>query len=224
MALLVWTGSYQDRFETFNFRWESGIEAIEANNLTLQDNMVVGAERMGFHVKTLDCDDTSGRYSNNHAYSNLVGVGILPTDDVEWECALFTGFTVWKSHDFGLYYQNDPSIRMDDNIVVESRQGIYTAVLGPHALSHQIVDKYANISNMLIVGATSSFDCSKDVTPVNGNMELSALARPAMAPNGGMIGMVFPNFMSKSNMAPGKPFPGIKAYNSLAGLMSIKSK
>ena len=224
VALAVWTGSYQDRYEEFNFRWEAGVEAIDANNLTLQDNMVVGSERFGYHVKMLDCDDTSGRYSNNHGYSNLIGVGILPEDEVSGECAMFSGFVVWKSHDFGLYYQNNPSVKIDGNVVVESRQGVWTGVLGPDPLAHEIGNKYAIVSNNLIVGATSSFDCDKDVSPENDNMQLSSFARPVMAPSRGMIGMVFPNFMKKSNMAPGKKFPNIMAYNTIAGIMNIRSK
>ena len=224
MALLLWPGSYQDRHEPFNFDWQAGIWATDANNLTLQDNMVCGSERMGYRVKMLDCDDTSGRYSNNHGYSNLFGVGILPEDEVTGDCAMYSGFVVWKNYDYGLYYQNGASIKIDNNVIAESRQGIWTGVFGFDPLEHEIGNQYAIISNTLIIGATSSFDCSKDVTPANDNIPLSSLARPVMAPSGGMIGMVFPTFMWKDNAAPTKPFPNIMSYNQIAGLMSIKSK
>ena len=224
VALVIWTGTYQDRYETFNPRWESGIKAIDAENLTLQDNIVVGSERIGYHVKPMACDETPGRYSNNLAFSNLIGSVIFPEDDVSGQCAMISGFISWKNHDFGLYYQNDPSVKLDNNIVVENGLGIWTAVLGPSSLGHIIGDKTAEISNTLLVGATASFDCSNDVSPVSDNFDLGSNARPGRAPTGGMIGLSFPNFYQKSNMAPGKPFIGCKAYNSIAGLMKVTSK
>ena len=224
MALLPWTGSYQGRYQPYNFRWEAGVFGIDSTNLTLQDNLVCGSERIGYRVKLLECDDTSGRYSNNHAYSNLFGVGVLPEDGVGGECAMYSGFVAWKNYDYGLYFQGTASIKIDNNVVAENRQGIWTGVYDPPSLDHLIGDKYANISNTLIIGTTSSFDCNKDVTPNTGNVKLSGLARPIMAPTGGMIGMVFPNFMSADNKAPVKPFPNMMSYNQIAGIMRIKSK
>ena len=224
VALVVWTGSYQDRFQPFNFRWEAGVEAIEANNLTLQDNVVVGSERFGFHVSPLECDDTSGRYRNNMAYSNLIGYGVLPGDVLGGDCVMVSGFILWKSHDWGIYYQNAPGLKIDGNTLVENRQGIWTSVLGPSPVDHLIGDKIVEISNTIIVGASSSFDCAKDVSPVNDNMRLSSLARPKMAPTGGMIGLVFPNFMAKTNEAPTMKFGDVMSYNSIYGLMKLTSK
>lgn len=224
LALVVWTGAYQERFEPFNFRWEAGIEAYGANNLTMQGNLVAGAERFGYHVTPLDCDDTSGRYSNNMAYSSLIGVGLFAEDEVGGDCALYSGYITWKNHDWGLYYQNNPSLIVDNNVLVENRQGLWTGIIGPSPLEHAVGDKTVEIRNNLVVGTTSSFDCSKDVSPKNDNLQLSALARPKMAPTDGMIGIVFPTFMMKSNAAPTKPFPNIMSYNAIAGLMKLKSK
>ena len=224
VALLEWTGTYQDRYEPFNFRWEAGIEAFEAEGLILQDNLVTASERFGYHVPLLECGDTSGRYSNNMAYSNLIGYGVLPEDVMSVSCAQISGFISWKNHDFGLYYQNSETVRIDGNVLVDNRQGIWTGVTGPGILSHGIGDKVVEIFNNLIVGASPSYDCANDVSPSNHNMELSVFGRPKMAPTGGMIGVVFPNFMSSGNSAPTKPFAGIMSYNAIAGLMTLKSK
>ena len=225
VSLVIWTGTYQDRFETFNPRWESGIEAIDAENLTLQDNVIVGSERVGYHVKPLACDEDASRYSNNMAYSNLIGSVILPDDTVTGDCVKMSGFISWKNHDFGLYYQNDPSVIIDNNIVAENGVGLWTGVLKPSATLHEIGNKTAVVSNSLFVGATASYDCDKDVSPVEeDNFEISANARPGKAPNGGMIGLTFTNFYQESNKAPGKPWIGCKAYNSIAGLTKVESK
>ena len=223
VALLEWTGAYQDRYETFNFRWEAGIYAPEAKGLILRDNLVTGSERYGFRVPPLQCGDTSGSYSNNMAYGNLIGVGILPGDQILVSCAEYSGFISWKNHDFGIYYQNVPSARISNNVLIDNRQGIFTLIIGPPALSHLVGNKTVEIEDNLIIGASPVYDCTNDVSPVNHNMELSP-SRPSMAPTGGMIGVVFPNFMSGSNNAPKKPFAGIMNYNAIAGLMTLRSK
>ena len=225
VALVIWPGSYQDRYEPYNFRYEAGIEAIAAENLTLQDNIVVGSERTAYHVKPLPCDDDTGRYSNNHAYSSLMGSLILPPDTVTGDCVKMSGFIAWKNIEFGMYYQNDPSIIIDNNILVENGVGTWTGVLKPSALDHMIGDKTADVWNSLFVGATSVFDCSKDVLPVNeDNYKLSEFARTGRAPSGGMIGLTFTNFYQATNNAPEKPLIGCMAYNSIAGLTRVKSE
>ena len=220
---MEWTGTYQDRFETFNFRWEAGIYAPDAKRLILQDNMVVGSERYGFRVPPLMCGDNSSSYSNNHAYGNLIGVGLLPEDSVDGDCAQYSGFVLWKNHDFGVYYQNSPSARISDNILIDNRQGIFTHINGPSILAHAISNKVVQIEDNLIIGTSPVYDCANDVSPSTDNMALSP-SRPSMAPSGGMIGVAFPNFMSASNSAPKKPFAGIMKYNAIAGLMTLKSK
>ena len=224
VAHVIYTGTYQDRYETFNPRWEAGIEAIDAESLTLQDNVVVGSERAGYHVKLLGCDDTSGRYSNNEAYSSLDGAYILPADQVSGDCVMLSGFIFWKNHDFGFYYQNGPSVKVDNAILVENGIGIYFAILGPSAVAHIVGDQKGYVSNTLLVGATASFDCSSDVSPSDDSFTISGQARPGRPPTGGMIGITFPNFNQGDNEAPVKKWTGIMAYNCIAGLMKVTSK
>lgn len=224
VTLMVATNSYQDRLEAFNPRWEAGIEAMEATHLTLQGNLVTGSERIGYHVPPIECSYSSDRYSNNRAFANLNGVVTLPEDEFELSenCAKYTGFTVWKSHDYGIYYQNSIDYVADNNIMVENQNGLIAFMVGPSAVGHQFANKRMTITNNLFVGQTSSFDCSVDVTPSNDdNYALSANARPSNAPSGGMVGLIFPNFYQSSNKAPGKPWKGCKSYNAIGGLMTL---
>ena len=224
VALVEWTGTYQDRYEPGNSRWEAGIKATGAKRLTLRDNIVTASERVGFRVPPLACGEISDRYRNNMAFGNLIGVEILPEDPLFVTCAEYTGFILWKNHDFGIYYQGSSSVRLRNNILVDNRQGIWTGIAGPSARMHVIGSKTAEIADSLIIGASAAYDCARDISPNDNNMKLSAIARPGMAPNGGMIGLVFPNFMSVSNSAPRGRFTGISSYSAIAGLMKLKSK
>lgn len=223
VALMVATASYMDRLETFNPRWEAGIEAMGATELYLQDNLVTASERIGYHVPLLACNDTSGRYNNNKAYSNLIGVFILPGEvDKDASCVKMNDFTVWKSHDFGLYYQDGLEFLSENNMLIENNNGMVALITGPASLSHVYADKRVNVRHTTFVGQTSSFDCSNDKAPVgDDNFILSANSRPSFGPDGGMVGLVFPNYNSGGNGAPLKPFRGAKNYNAIGGLTTL---
>lgn len=223
VTLMEWTGTYQDRYEPLNFRWEAAIEAMEAKRLVLLDNLVTGSERFGYHVPPLQCSDSSNRYRNNRAFSNLIGYGILPEDSFSGDCVKISGFVLWKNHDYGIYYQNKVDVKIENNVLADNRQGIWIGIAGPNPVNHSIDGKIVEISSVLLVGASPFFDCKSDVSPVNDNMKLSNSARPPMAPSGGMIGVVFPNFMGGFNGAPKGLFTGMLTYSAIAGLMKLKN-
>lgn len=220
---MIATNTYQNRYESFNPRWEAGIEAMEATELMIQDNLVTGSERIAYHIPTQDCDDTTDRYSGNKAYANVIGFVILPEDELtQSDCAKISGHTAWKNHDFGIYYQNEPSLIAENNLLIENQNGLLTVLNGPSAVSHHYANKTAQIRTSTFVGQTESFDCSIDVTPsTDDNFALSANARPSLPPSKGMVGLIFPNFYQRSNMAPGKPWKGCKSYNAIGGLMTL---
>ena len=219
---MVATNSYQDRFEEFNPRWEAGIEAMSTKRLILHDNLVTASERIAFHVPALECSDASGNYRNNRMYANILGAVLLPEDPTPSGCAKLSGFTAWKSHDFGLYYQSGADFVSENNLLIENTNGLLALVTGPAILSHVYADKRVNIKNTTFVGQTSSFDCVNDKTPSpDDNIVLSGNSRPSSPPAGGMVGIVFPNYNSGSNNAPTKPFKGLMSYNSIGGLTTI---
>ncbi|XP_060573258.1 fibrocystin-L-like isoform X2 [Ruditapes philippinarum] len=226
VALVVSTASYQDRFELYDFESESGIEAMTSSDLVLQGNLVTGSERIAFHVPPQDCDDTSDRYKNNKAYANVLGGFVVEFRDVlkQTDCAQMSGHTVWKTHDYGIYYQNDPSFLAQNNILIENTNGLFPIVLKPHSLSHVFANKTMQVRNTLFVGETSSFDCQNDVTPKNDdNYKLSEMARPSMLPSKGMVGLIFPNFYSKDNGLPTHPWAGCMSYPAIGGLMIMNN-
>jgi hypothetical protein len=222
VSLMVATNSYQDRFEEFNPRWEAGIEAMSAKRLVLQDNLVTASERIAFHVPLLECDDNTGNYSNNRMYANILGAVVLPDDPAPSDCAKLSGFIAWKNHDFGIYYQSKVNFVSENNLLIENSNGLVAIINGPGILSHVYADKRVEIKNTTFVGQTSSFDCVNDRLPSpDDNSELSANSRPSSPPNGGMVGLVFPNYNSGSNKAPLKPFKGLMSYNAIGGLTTI---
>ncbi|KAH3704517.1 hypothetical protein DPMN_079573 [Dreissena polymorpha] len=221
VALMVHSGTYQDRVGNY---WEAGIEAMLAKELVMHGNLVTGSERLAYHVVPMDCEDKSGRYSNNKAFANVQGVVVFPEDqfNLDSECAKLANFTTWKTHDFGLYYQNTLSLVAENNVYIENQNGLLTMVLRPITTRHEFANKTVDVLDSIFIGRTSSFDCSKDVSPANDlNFNKSNNARPSLAPGKGSVGLIFPNFYQATNMAPGKPWKGCMAYNAIGGLMRI---
>lgn len=68
-----WEGSYQDRHETFNVRYNGAINLAKATNPVLEYNHVGGCERVGFAVLGESCS-SSGKFVGNVAHSCLLGV------------------------------------------------------------------------------------------------------------------------------------------------------
>ena len=54
MALNIWSGAYLDRHETTNIHFDPSVEAVEATDLVLRDNVVAGCERIGYHLPGQD--------------------------------------------------------------------------------------------------------------------------------------------------------------------------
>ncbi|XP_045210443.2 fibrocystin-L-like isoform X2 [Mercenaria mercenaria] len=226
LALVVSTVTYQDRFEVYDYESESGIEAISATDLTLQDNLVTGAERIAFHVPPQDCDDTSDKYKNNKAYANVLGGVVITYHDVlkQTDCAKMAGHTVWKTHDYGIYYQHELNLLVEDNLLIENTNGLFPIIIRPPSLSHLYVNKTMQVRSTTFVGETSSFDCSNDVANYKDhNYQLSSNARPSFPPSGGKVGLIFPGFYSAGNGLPSHPWKGIMSYPALGGLMILKN-
>ncbi|XP_053372863.1 fibrocystin-L-like [Mercenaria mercenaria] len=226
LALVVSTVTYQDRFEVYDYESESGIEAISATDLTLQDNLVTGAERIAFHVPPQDCDDTSDKYKNNKAYANVLGGVVITYHDVlkQTDCAKMAGHTVWKTHDYGIYYQNELNLLVENNLLIENTNGLFPIIIKPPSLSHLYANKTMQVRSTTFVGETSSFDCSNDVANYQDpNYQLSTNARPSFPPSGGKVGLIFPGFYTADNGLPSHPWKGIMSYPALGGLMILNN-
>lgn len=216
LVLIVSTASYQDRFEVFDYESNSGIEGMTSSALLLQDNLVTASERIAFHVPPHSANDYSGYYKNNKAYSNVLGGVVVEFRDtltVEG-CAKISNFTVWRSHDFGIYYQNTPCFIAENNDLFENQHGIFTLIIEPPSESHAYESKTAHIQKNTFVGITSSFNCDEVKTPTNdANYALSSNAR-VKGPN---CGILLPAFSSKNNGLPSHPWPGSMAYQAIGG-------
>lgn len=230
IALVVSPSTYQDRYETYNFDSIAGIEAMlasgSASGLVLKNNLVTGSERFAYHVPPQDCDDESDLMNNNKAYGNVVGGPVVTPHDVlsQTDCAKISGYTVWKTFDYGVYYQNRPSIIFDNILSIDNRNGLFPIVIEPDSVQHLYADKFVQVQGSTFVGQTDSVECDIDVAPENDdNYKLSEKARHTNLPFDGWVGLTVGNFYKKDNGYPSHPMDGCMAYPAIGGRTKLKN-
>uniref|UniRef100_A0A667X934 PKHD1 like 1, tandem duplicate 2 n=1 Tax=Myripristis murdjan TaxID=586833 RepID=A0A667X934_9TELE len=222
VTLSLWPGSYQDREEDFNFDWNAAVEVNEGTNVVLQHNIVAGYERVAYRIDGEPCPgywNENERWADNEAHGGLYGV-YLNKDGLPG-CTLVQGFTVWRSFDYGIYFQTVSDVIVANVTLVDNGMGIMPLIFAPPSLSHAFADKTAHIQNALIVGSSPNFNCSDSLSTSDFNLQISDGHRAPRPPNGGRSGICWPTFASSHNNAPVKVHHLNNNYNAIKGLMKV---
>ncbi|XP_037651430.1 PKHD1 like 1, tandem duplicate 1 [Sebastes umbrosus] len=217
-----WPGSYQDREEPFNYAWNAAIEVNEGTNVVLQHNIVAGYERVAYRIDGEPCPgypNENEKWIDNEAHGGLYGV-YLNKDGLPG-CSLIRGFFVWRSFDYGIYFQTIMNVIVSNVTLVDNGMGVMPMIFAPPSVSHVYADKPVHIQNALIVGSSPNFDCSATLPISDFNMLISDAHRAPRPLTGGRSGICWPNFGSSHNTAPAKPHHVNNNYNAIKGLMKV---
>uniref|UniRef100_A0A8B9H868 Polycystic kidney and hepatic disease 1 (autosomal recessive)-like 1 n=1 Tax=Astyanax mexicanus TaxID=7994 RepID=A0A8B9H868_ASTMX len=142
VTLTLWPGSYNGRTEAFNFNWPAAIEANMGTNVVLQGNIVAGYERVGFRINGEPCPGNSNsvaQWQQNEAHGGLFGV-FMNKDGLPG-CSHIQGFTVWRSYDFGIYFQVSMSVIVSNVTLVDNGMGIMPLIYEPPSVTHAYSNK-----------------------------------------------------------------------------------
>ncbi|XP_062842250.1 fibrocystin-L-like [Trichomycterus rosablanca] len=222
VTMTLWPGSYNGRKETLNVNWNAAIEVNEGTNVVLQENTVAGYERVGFRIDGEPCPgilNPVAQWRQNEAHGGLFGVYM--NKDGLAGCSQIQGFTVWKSFDYGIYFQVSMSVLISNVTLVDNGMGIMPMIYTPPSASHTYSNKTVQVQNALIVGSSPNFNCTDSLSTSDDNIAISAGHRAPRPPNGGRSGICWPTFESAQNLAPGKPHAGLMSYNTISGLMTV---
>ena len=105
ITLVVFPGTYQDRFEPENLMWNAGIEVEKAGKVILINNTVAGSERVAFKIKGEKCYEApnpSTDWYGNVGHSTLHGIHMHSIS--EPGCAKVSNFLIYKCWDYGVYH------------------------------------------------------------------------------------------------------------------------
>ncbi|MCJ8746157.1 hypothetical protein PDJAM_G00138700 [Pangasius djambal] len=222
VTLTLWPGSYNGRQETTNINWPAAIEANMGTNVVLQGNTVAGYERVGFRINGEPCPGSLNpvaQWQQNEAHGGLFGV-YMNKDGLP-DCSQIQGFSIWKSFDYGIYFQVYMSVVVSNVTLVDNGMGIMPLIYEPPSVSHAYSNKTALVQDSLIVGSSPNFNCSDTLSMNDTNIALSAGHRAPRPLNGGRSGISWPTFESAHNQAPMKPHAGLMSYNTISGLLTV---
>lgn len=208
MTYIVWQADYDNNYF-------GAIDVHASDSVILEDNFVAGAERIGINLRGDFCSGGAGylkgmnhSIARNTVYSALGGVVILPLNAYGFDCVRISGFTVFKSSHWGIYYQGSGSVLVSDNILIDNQISLFTFIIGPTSISHEVGTKKTTIQNSLLVGQSPTFDCRYDTKPNDLNfLKAKTITSFGAGPSKtSKIGLVWPNFLDGSNSAPFKPW------------------
>ncbi|XP_038580507.1 PKHD1 like 1, tandem duplicate 1 [Micropterus salmoides] len=223
VMMTLWPGSYQDREEPFNLAWNAAIEVNEGTNVVLQNNIVAGYERVAYRIDGEPCPgyfNGNQKWINNEAHGGLFGV-YLNKDGLPG-CSLIQDFFIWRSFDYGIYFQTITDVVVSNVTLVDNGMGIMPLIFAPPSLSHAYADKTVTIQNALIVGSSPSFNCSDTLPSTDFNIKISNGHRAPRPLKGGRSGICWPTFGSQHNNAPVMAHHLNNNYNAIKGLMKVK--
>ncbi|XP_069129825.1 fibrocystin-L-like [Argopecten irradians] len=188
------------------------ISSMGSRELTLTSNTVSGTDGTAFHVPVVECGVDTGP-SGNEAHTASVGVAVFPEDNLEDTCYQISQYLIWKCNGIGIYYNDRQSVTFTENVLAENALGIYAQVIGPSAVAHVYSPKFCTVKDSLIIGTTSSYNCSTD--------QMKSTGIQSQIP-GGHVGMTFTSFMQGTNGAPNNNLIGIKTYPSIMGVTNVQ--
>ncbi|XP_042290990.1 PKHD1 like 1, tandem duplicate 1 [Thunnus maccoyii] len=222
VMMTLWPGSYQGREEPFNYAWNAAIEVNEGTNVVLQNNIVAGYERVAYRIDGEPCPgnvNENEKWIHNEAHGGLFGV-YLNKDGLPG-CSFIQGFFIWKSFDYGIYFQTISNVVVSNVTLVDNGMGIMPLIFAPPSVTHAFADKKVHIQNALIVGSSPNFNCADTLSSSDFNMAISEGHRAPRPLNGGRSGICWPTFGSGHNTAPIKVHHLNNNYNAIKGLMTV---
>ncbi|XP_026156055.1 fibrocystin-L-like [Mastacembelus armatus] len=223
VTMTLWPGSYQGRKESFNFDWNAAIEVNRGTNVVLQHNIVAGYERVGYRINGEPCPgylNENDKWVDNEAHGGLFGV-LLNKDGLPG-CTFIQGFFIWRSFDYGIYFQTITSVIVSNVTLVDNGMGIMPLIYAPPSVSHAYADKTVQILNALIVGSSPNFNCKDTLPQSDFNIATTKTHRAPRPLKGGRSGICWPTFDSAHNGAPTIAYHLNNNYNAIKGLMVVK--
>uniref|UniRef100_A0A8C3TE47 PKHD1 ciliary IPT domain containing fibrocystin/polyductin n=1 Tax=Chelydra serpentina TaxID=8475 RepID=A0A8C3TE47_CHESE len=200
--------------------WVAGIKVNKIEGSYLLGNVVAGSERIAFHIRGRECLLAGEYCAENVAHSSLHGVHLYRGDGFH-NCTKITGFLSYKNYDYGVMFQLESSVVMDNMMLVDNSVGVLPVVYSPSAKQHRLGKKYIELRNSVIIATSSTFDCIKDrILPLSANS--TSRDRAPHYPQRGRIGILWPSFTSEPSQWPDNPWHKIRNYPGVSGIMKLQ--
>ena len=223
-------GTYRGRDEPWNFEWTANYELTSAIDIMLIGNSAAGGARAGYHTNGENClqEGFAPIWKGNIAHSTLHGIHIGYTDghssgDVEG-CSSLNDFTIYSSYHYGIFSYSRAGIQISECTLVNNYAAIFTAVIGPAALTHVISEKDVQIRNTCIISSIHQplVDCDEySYKPTIAFHETSHSG--IQTPDQGHVGVILTTFTSGRGHFPKASWSSVITYPAITGLTILQN-
>ena len=183
LGMNQWGSTFDEKEAQVDRTAWGAIDATHADSAIIVDNYIAGSERSGLNYKGDVCagDSLPGNLPHQISGNTIYGAGLGVVVESLWHyntlnCIRISGFTIYKSQYFGVYYQGNPELVVENNVLIGNKLGVYTIIHGPSPQSHIVTNKKLKTRDMLIIGSSAARSCENDIVPRN----LSVLLKSSM--------------------------------------------
>ena len=225
-------GTYRGRDEPFNFEWTANYELTGATDLTLYGNSAAGGARAGYHTNGENClvEGFMPQWMNNIAHSTLMGIHLpYPDGHVSGTtrgCSALHNFHIYSAYHYGIFSFSRAGIQISDCTLVNNYAAVFTAVIGPPALSHAISEKTVTISDTRIISSIHNGDSVANCTAYSHKPVIAYHPRShsgIQTLTSGHVGIILTSFTSGSGGFPKFPWTALHNYPAISGHTTLRN-
>jgi len=190
-------------------------------SVSLAGNMVAGSELVGVRCPGVCASANKKEVDMNEVYASAAGVVVF---EEQLKCSgdslmlYIRNFLVFRSSEYGVYYQRRSAVSVFGSILVENQIGVFTMVNGPSVLAHELGKGVCFVEECVIVGRVGNdSECMRSRNGDRPIMEAFGAGQ-----NGtGMIGVVWASFVSYGNGGPVLSWSSSRSYSQISGDMRV---
>ena len=230
-VVALFPGTYNGRNEPWNAEWTANYELVEASNYVLIGNSAAGGAKAGYHTNGENCisSNFSPTWRNNIAHTTLHGIHVGYSDGHfvgdESGCSSFHDFKIYSCYYYGLFSYSKAGVLVTESTFVNNYAAIFTAVIGPAALSHRVSTKTVIIRDSEIISSINSgvtINCTEySFKPIIGYHARSHSG--IQSPWKGHVGITLSSFTSGSGHFPKFPWSDVPNYPAIKGLTKLNN-
>ena len=166
---------------------------------------------------------------NNIAHTTLHGIHVGYSDGHfvgdESGCSSFHDFTIYSCYHYGLFSYSKAGVLVTESTFVNNYAAIFTAVIGPAALTHRVSNKTVIIKDSEIISSINSgvtINCTEySFKPTIGYHARSHSG--IRSPWKGHVGIILSSFTSGSGHFPKFPWSDVPNYPAINRLTKLNN-
>ena len=183
----------------FRIHQSGAIYAIHSRQVTVNRNIVAGAEMPAYRLPVKECGHSIGAIVNE-AHSSYIGLSVTYNDNQPNSCLQISYFIFWNIRGIGIDYLYSQDLIISHNTFVGNKIGTRAKVIGPSSVNHVYGDSSVQIHDNLFIGRDTGVNCSEFDTGTGNTEGNAAIVLPSFRSNDYPYYFGYPSLNSHSSI------------------------